>query len=144
MGAWGITTFENDGAMDWLTNFLDDPSEDGIWNAFPSEPIVIEPGFLGRLMGKKPKSLPEEVDGEEVLAAAEIVATVLGRPAKTNPDELKTLPTIQLRQSTVAKALAAIDAMMKDSNLKECWEETDEFEAWKAGVADLQQRLSTQ
>ena len=31
--------------------------------------------------------------------------------------------------------------MEKDSNLKDCWEETDDFVAWKAGVQALHSRL---
>jgi hypothetical protein len=30
---------------------------------------------------------------------------------------------------------------MKDSNLKDCWEETEDFQAWKAEVEDLRERL---
>ena len=36
---------------------------------------------------------------------------------------------------------AAIGAIMQESNLKECWEETDDFQAWKAEVEDLRTRL---
>ena len=141
MGAWGIKTFENDGAMDWLGEFLDAPSETRILNTFSAQPTVIQPGLIGKLMGKKAESIPGELEGDEVLAAAEVVASILGRPSTTIPDELKNLPAISISPTTVSKALSAIDEIMKDSNLKECWEETDDFQAWKAEVEDLRTRL---
>lgn len=141
MGAWGIKTFENDGAMNWLDDFLEEPSETRILNTFSARPTVIQPSLIGKLMGKKAESIPGELEGDEVLAAAEVVATILGRPSTTNPDELKNLPAIGLSPATVSKALSAIDEIMKESNLKECWEETDDFQAWKAVVDDLRTRL---
>jgi hypothetical protein len=144
MGAWGINTFENDGAMDWLGDFLDDPSEAKILEAFSAEPTVIQRGLIARLMGKKPQEFPAELDGEEVLAAAEVVATISGRPATSNPEELTSPPKITLHSETSTKAVAAIDAMMANSNLKSCWEETDDFENWKATVQDIRKRLIKQ
>ena len=118
MGAWGIKTFESDGAMDWLGDFLDDPSEERILHAFSAEPTVIQPGLIKKLMGKRAQEFPAEFDGEEVLAAAEVVATISGRPAESSPEELKNVPSIPLQPDTSTKALAAIDAIMADSNLK--------------------------
>ena len=141
MGAWGIKTFENDGAMDWLGDFLQEPSEKRILDTFSPQSTVTQPGFIGKLMGKKAESIPGELEGDEVLAAAEVVASILGRPSPNNPDELKSPPSITLSPTTVAKALAAIGAIMQESNLKECWEETDDFQAWKAEVEDLRTRL---
>jgi len=141
MGAWGIKTFENDGAMDWLGDFLEEPSEKRILDTFSPQTTVIQPGFIGKLMGKKSESIPAELEGDEVLAAAEVVASILGRPSANNPDELSSPPSINLSPATVAKALAAIDAIMNESNLKECWEETEDFQSWKAEVEDLRTRL---
>ncbi|MEM8954233.1 MAG: DUF4259 domain-containing protein [Verrucomicrobiota bacterium] len=141
MGAWGIHTFENDKAMDWLGDFLDDPSEAKILDAFSARSTVIQPSLIGRLMGRKPEEYPAELDGEEVLAAAEVVATMSGRPAASNPQELKAPPRLSLNSETSTKALAAIGAMVANSNLKDCWEETDDFESWNATVQDLRERL---
>lgn len=127
--------------MDWLGDFLDDPSEKRILSAFMVQSTVIQPGLLGKLMGKKAESIPGELEGDEVLAAAEVVASILGRPSPGNPEELKNPPAIILSSETVSKALIAIDEMMTDSNLKECWEETDDFQAWTSEVEDLRTRL---
>ncbi len=144
MGAWGINTFENDGAMDWLGDFLDDPSEKRLIDTFSPEPTVIQPGFVGKLMGKKPETISTELEGEEVLAAAEVVATISGRPSTSNPDELNKLPSISIQPETITKALAAVEAIMAESNLKDCWEGTEDFENWKATVDDLCERLRKQ
>lgn len=141
MSAWGMKTFENDGAMDWLGEFLDAPSETRILNALSAQPTVIQPGLIGKLMGKKSVSIPGELDGEKVLAAAEVVASILGRPSTTNPDELNNPPSISIRPATVSTALSAIDEIMKDSNLRDCWQETEDFQAWKTEVEDLRTRL---
>ena len=127
--------------MNWLGDFLEEPSEKQILNTFSPQATVIQPGLLGKLMGKKAESVTGELEGDEVLAAAEVVASILGRPSTNNPDELKSPPSINLSPTTVAKALAAIDAVMQESNLKECWEETDDFHAWKTEVEDLRTRL---
>jgi hypothetical protein len=108
MGAWGVKTFENDGAMDWLGEFQDAPSETRILNTFSARPVVIQPGLIGKLMGKKAESIPGELEGDEVLAAAEVVASTLGRPSTTIPDELKNLPAISISPTTVSKALSAM------------------------------------
>lgn len=144
MGAWGINTFENDGALDWLGDFLDDPTEAKILEAFSASPTVIQPSLIGRLMGKKAQVCPAELDGEVVLAAAEVIALMSGRPAHSIPDELRNLPRLSLRPETPTRALAAIDAILGNSNLKDCWEETADFDNWKESVQDLRKRLSNQ
>ena len=141
MGAWGIQTFENDGAMDWLGAFLEEPSEKRILETFCPQTIVIQPSLIGKIMGKKAESILGELEGEEVLAAAEVVATIGKQASSNNPVELQSIPFISLSPATIAKALAAIDAIMNASNLKECWEETDDFQAWKDEVEDLRTRL---
>jgi len=122
MGAWGINTFENDGALDWLGEFMDDPSEAALLTAFTA--------------------VPEDLEGEDVLAAAEVVATLRGHPALTNPGELADLPPIHAGDDTASHALAAIDSILADSNLKDCWEESGEYPQWLASVDDLRSRLT--
>ena len=140
MGAWGINTFENDGALDWLGDFLDDPSEKRITDTFSPVPST-QPGFIGKLLGRKPETQPLDLDGEDVLAAAEVVATILGKPSDSNPDELNNPPALSLIPDIATKARAAIDSILSSSNLKDCWEETDEYESWKATVEDIRKRL---
>ena len=139
MGAWGIQTFENDGALDWLGNFTDDPSQNRITDTF--EPVVPKRRLLERLLGKPPFP-PLDLDGEDVLAAAEVVATLLGKPSPNNPAELEKLPTIDLEPEISVRAVEAIDSVMRSSGPKECWQDDEErFKQWQADVADLRRRL---
>jgi hypothetical protein len=140
MGAWGIKTFENDGALDWLGNFLDAPSETKFRLSFA--PQAASKGFLSKLFGGSSSAASPELDGEEVLAAAEIVATLRGHPAEDAIEDLKDLPDIKVSDEIVALAIKAIDSVLVSSNLKDCWEETDDYGAWYATVKDIRARLS--
>jgi len=142
MGAWGINTFENDGALDWLGDFMAAPSEAALVAAFTEEPEPLRTGLLGRLMGKKPVHFMGELVGDHVLAAAEVAATLRGHPALTNPGELADLPPIHAGDDTASRALAAIDSILANSNLKDCWEETDKYPRWLASVDDIRARLT--
>lgn len=141
MGAWGVKTFENDGALDWLGDFRDAPSEEQFRKTFAPQPAP--KGFLSRLLGGSAKaSSPPELDGEDVLAAAEIVATLRGHPMADTIEDLADLPDVKVSDEIVALAIQAVDSVMASSNLKDSWEETDDFEAWVATVQDIRARLS--
>jgi Domain of unknown function (DUF4259) len=140
MGAWGIKTFENDGALDWLGDFRDSPSETKFHQTFG--PLPAPKGFLSKLFGGSSSAPPLELDGEDVLAAAEIVATLRGHPAGDAIGDLADLPDIKVTDEIVAMAIKAIDSVLTSSNLKDCWEETDDFGAWVATVKDIRARLS--
>lgn len=139
MGAWGIKTFENDGALDWLDGFRDAPSETKFRQTFAPQPTP--KGFLSKLFGGA-DTPPPELDGEDVLAAAEVVATLRGHPAVDAIEDLADLPDIKVTDEIVALAIKAIDSVLASSNLKDCWEETDDFDAWVAIVKDIRARLS--
>jgi hypothetical protein len=140
MGAWGIKTFENDGALDWLGDFRDAPSETKFRQTFAPQPAP--KGLLSKLFGGSSSAPPPDLDGEDVLAAAEIVATLRGHPAVDASDDLADLPDIKVTDEIVAMAIKAIDSVLTSSNLKDCWEETDDFGAWVATVKDIRARLS--
>lgn len=57
MGAWGIKTFENDGALDWLDGFRDAPSETKFRQTFAPQPTP--KGFLSKLFGGADTPAPE-------------------------------------------------------------------------------------
>lgn len=142
MGAWGINTFENDGALDWLGDFRDSPHESKIIQTFSPQTPPPKTGFFSRLFGGASTPVSPELEGDEILAAAEVVATLRGRPPATLPDDLKDLPDVQISNETVTLALKAVDSVLETSNLRDCWEETDEYPSWKSAVADIRHRLS--
>lgn len=142
MGAWGINTFENDGALDWLGDFQDSPSESKIIQTFSPRVSPPKTGFFSKLFGGASTPTIPELEGDEVLAAAEVVATLRGSPPAPLPDDLKDLPSVQISNETVALALKAVNSVLESSNLKDCWEETDEYSSWKSTVEDIRHRLS--
>ncbi|NJM68645.1 MAG: DUF4259 domain-containing protein, partial [Acaryochloris sp. RU_4_1] len=86
---------------------------------------------------------PEAPDCCIALAAAEVVAALLGKPVDDCPDEVDTW--IQERPapsaSLIAKARQAAEVVLASSELKDLWAESDEFEAWQASVEGLLSRL---
>ena len=78
-----------------------------------------------------------------VLAAAEVVAALGGNPSDSLPKEIaawvkgKRNPSKKLKKD----ALAAVAAVKKSSELKDLWEESDDFAAWLSSLEDLEQRL---
>lgn len=141
MGAWGIETFENDKAQDWIHTFRANPSERLLLDAFEAE-YDRPPGFLDRFL--KPRYPRRKyITGEHVLASAEVIATLLGRPPSPTPEDLKDLPCVVIGRGTSAKAIEAIDRMLADSDLQSCWEqETKEYPDWLSSVMDIRERLT--
>lgn len=82
---------------------------------------------------------------QEAIAAAELVAAA-GR--KPRPDlDAKTLAWVErnwtgLWQGRRKSALATVSAIVESSALTQAWRGTADFEAWRADVADLVERLS--
>jgi len=142
MGAWGIKSFENDRAMDWLGHFLENPVEETILQAFEEKVIIENPGLIGKLFGQKPKKFTDDIDGEEVLAAAEVVAYCRQNSNELIHEELKGIPKIEVSALVRDKAVSAINSILRDSDSKECWEEAGELIEWQAEVSGLLERLS--
>jgi len=71
-----------------------------------------------------------------------VVAALRGRPG-ANPDEgLADLPAFVVSDEIVRLAIKAVDQVLESSDLKACWEETDDFNTWVATVMDIRQRLA--
>jgi hypothetical protein len=132
MGAWGNRNFENDQAMDFVGDFTANPSSESLEEAFTT---VIEQGEDEEYM---------EVDeASAALAAAEIIAATLAKPAPDFPQELHlTLATIKVNTMLQKTARKAVKQVMKESELQELWAESDDLEAWLAVQTDLLERLN--
>ena len=136
MGAWDATIFGNDTACDWAYGLeaVDDLS-------------LIEQTLQAALdVGEEYLDASE---AEEALAAAEVVAGLLGRwgvrSAYTEPAEAW-VQRVQLKpsQELTHKAVQAADRVLAEpSELLELWAEADaeDFAAWKGHVDDLKKRL---
>lgn len=130
MGAWGHGNFENDDALDWLAELQPDDGDEAFAEVFD---MVIE----------QKDDYIEAPEAAMALAAAEVLAALLGRPPKTLPDEVtawlkdKKPP----KRGLVKNAIRAVTYVLRESELRQLWEDTDHFADWQAEVEGLLHRL---
>lgn len=130
MGAWGHRNFENDDAMDGVGDL---ESRGLAW---------IEAAFAS--VEKGAGNYVEAPECTSALAAAEVVASLLGHPSDDLPERVakwakgKPKPNPAL----VKRAVATIDLIAEASELKDLWADTEDFEPWMAVVANLRARLT--
>ena len=131
MGAWGIGSFDNDDASDWVADLKE------------SDPSLIA-STLRRITTVGEDYL-EAPDCSNALAAAEIVAALRGYPLSDLYDAAQAW--VQTHHfdpdaDLVSIALAAVERIRSDSELKELWEEVAEGPVWFATLDDLNRRLA--
>lgn len=133
MGAWGLKSFDNDDAADWVYDF----EEQGM-------PLIAQ-----TLKAVLAEEVDDYLDASvccEALAAAELVAAVktgdhthLSEEAeaalKSKPDNIATPENLELARDAVKR-------IRIESELRDLWEEADEFDDWLADVAALESRLA--
>jgi hypothetical protein len=132
MGAWGMESFENDGAGDFLAAVVHSANLDHVHEAF--QVVLANNDYI------------EVDDAQAAVAAGEIVALLLDLPGKALPQKL--LTWLQTYPQTVEAALTeqAIQAVRKvytDSEMRELWEDVPDFPAWESSVLDLIARLES-
>lgn len=132
MGNWGIGSFENDIAMDWLYDFE------------ANDFRLIDRSLAG-ISGMAETDTLDADEACEVLAAAECVAAAAGFPAAQLPDEVTNWVTnyhpIHVRKEYIQMARTAVTHVRTHSELKDLWAETEEYDLWDTAVAALQERL---
>lgn len=133
MGAWGTGPFENDDAADWLAELADSDDLEAIEEAFDAQEI--DDSYL------------EAPEGSCIVAAAEIVAALLGRPNPALPEDAAEWVAEHAAldpRRLVPKALEKLDRLLaKDSELEQLWEENKvDYPAWKNGLLELKGRLT--
>jgi len=130
MGAWGSAAFENDDALDRLDQLLEGDGLTLVVEAFHD--VQAETGYL------------EAPQSSCALAAAEIVAALKGKPPVAMPEEA-TAWIAALGQTPdeamIRAAIAAVDRVAADSELRELWEESDYWSEWQGQIEDLRRRL---
>lgn len=131
MGAWATDAFGNDDAMDWVVELQEAEGTEAIADAFEAV-LEIEDDYL------------EVTEAAMGVAAAEVVAALLGRPAASLPEQVKAwiAGKPQPKSGLVKKAQRVVKRILKDSELKELWQESTDAATWEQGVRDLLQRLT--
>lgn len=132
MGAWGPGSFENDDALDFLDDLVDGGGMDVVQGAFD---VVVAGEYL------------EAPEASAVVASAEIVAALAGRPAADLPGEAAEWVRAHApapRPSLVRQARAAVQRVREDSELKDLWEGEAPSAEWYACMDDLLRRLGAE
>lgn len=130
MGAWGVGPFDNDDAVDWAYELEESSGVEAIQAA---------------LDAVEPDTYLEAPDCSMALAAAEVVAALNGQPHESLPLEVSSWVadhSDEIDEDLLGLALLAIHRIETESELKDLWEESEEYAAWLATVADLKDRLS--
>jgi tellurite resistance protein len=130
MGANGAKNFENDDAADWVYDLTESNGTEILAEAF----AVIEK-----------TDFADAPDCCIALAAAEVVAAAKGKPSSDLPDEIRTwlenqdhldkFKKLDKRAAKVAKKVQA------KSELRDQWEESDDWHNWQMAVEGLLKRL---
>lgn len=132
MGAWDIGSFDNDTASDWVYDLERSSDTALIADALESVAAVGE-GYL------------DAHECCEAIAAAEIIAALRGHPLPDLADE--TADWVERHRhldtsSLIAPALAALQRIRSDSELKGLWDDVEETVRWLATLDDLTGRLN--
>ena len=132
MGTWGVGTFENDDATDWLEGF----GSDGAASLQTA---------LDAVNGLDARDYLEAADAANALAAAEIVAAARDGDMERIPDEAVHRVRDNAKAIGAAKLISvahrAVVRVLKDSELKEQWEDSPDAEDWDDNVRELLERL---
>ena len=128
---FGTGPFENDDAMDFIGDLIDEDDIEVLldevegWEAVaPGEPFHI-------------------ADSARIIAAAEVIAAVGGRPHPRLPRDIaywvseREIPVEALRR----RLLPLLARVRRDSDLATSWIATAERQAWDTHVRDVAERL---
>lgn len=131
MSATGARSFENDDASDWVYELTESNGTELLSEAFA---VVEKTDFA------------DAPDCCIALAAAEVVAAAKGKPSSDLPDEVRTwlenqdhmdgFKKLDKRAAKVAKKVQA------KSELRDQWEESDDWHNWQMAVEGLLKRLA--
>jgi len=131
MGATGAKNFENDDAADWAYDLAESNGTSLLAEAF---------GVVEKM------EFADAPDCCIALAAAEVVAAAKGKPSSDLPDEIRTwledqensdgFKKLDKRAAKVAKKVQA------KSELRDLWEESDDWHNWQMAVEGLLKRLA--
>ncbi len=134
MGAWDSDNFANDDAADWLSELIDGESV---------EPIK---ETLADILDEPPGDYLEAPECSCALAAAEIIAAALGRPAAEMPEEAMDWLNDHSREvadrvELLEMARRAVARIQENSELKDLWDEADSLDEWNQIQDNLKARL---
>lgn len=129
MDTWGYGAFENDAGSDLVHDLKQAKGTKLLKDTFAS----VAPGGW------------DSDDCQSAVAAAEIVAAMLGAPPKDLPKEASAWVQRQGQppaEPLVAQARDIVRGVMAKSELREIWDESGNAGPWLDAMKDLQRRLA--
>jgi hypothetical protein len=123
MGAWDVTAFGNDDAADWSDDLMDAESP----AAFLETTLA---------MAKRGGYL-EVSDGCQLVAAAAVIAAACGAKSDGLPGDVRDWlrgKEAGLKRLAPAARTAIQRVRGEESELREVWQESDEFAEWSADL----------
>ena len=133
MGAWGYGSFDNDDAADFLAEVAQGGDASLLHEAIDN--VVTSTEYV------------EAPDACQAIVAAEVIAAALGRATSAAEQQDALRAWVMRVRPRIDEALvtSAGDALARilapNSELRELWEDSDDFAAWRATVAELRQQL---
>ncbi len=130
MVAWAHGSFDNEDALDWVSELECAEDTEPISEAFDT--VLEADDYL------------EVSEASMGIAAAEVVAALIGKPAVKLPDEVSSwlVGKKAPKPVLVKKARLVVKRILKDSELKELWAESEDLAKWQREVEGLLHRLS--
>ena len=132
MGAWHAGPFDNDDAMDWVAEL-------------EAEGLPAAGAILQGVSDLEDGDYLDAPIASQALAAAEVVAALRGQPRSELPDDVAAWVARYPEDpgpELLGHARRAVARVVRESELKELWEESAEAGVWRAATEDLRRRLA--
>lgn len=133
MGAWGTGPFENDDAVDWLVDFMDQPSKD----------LLVE--TLSVVAQVDPADYLEVTEAGSAIAAAEVVSALHSKPVPDWPEEVAAWVSKQKSGASAALLSLARQALIRislNSEIDDNWIYEEDRRKWRESLTELRSRLA--
>ena len=130
MGAWGTAAFDNDDASDWVYE-LEKNGIEAIESALTNAMVATD------------LEMPDDVDA---IAAGEVIAAALGRPAPGLREDILSIASglaDHVSRDHARRAQEAAERVLESSEVADLWAETDSNAEWRGLVDDLIRRLAS-
>jgi len=125
MESWGPGNFENEQALDWITNLQNHKDLTPIHTTFS----IIAKGVHS-----------EAHDCANALVAIEVIAALRGMPSKHLPDELDNWISsndLSLDDDLTTTAKHILNKISRSSELRDIWETSGNLDKWEKSLDDL-------
>ena len=134
MAAWGISNFENDTALKWVEEVTQN-----------SKNVDLKKELTEFLQGFDSEETTL-VECERFLVIAEVFAALIGSASEDAPEELLDwilLKYTKIESVALKKVISGVELILKDSEAKEMYLDTEYFKAWERVQKDLIKRLNS-